>query len=160
MPLTSGAECRTYAGRCTMPMPAWAIHWPWTFTDGAMPLSMLPATPATPPDDGGMAVARLAMRSAMRSYTLPTCGTGMTGEGGVTVGCMSIPTDRSPNLATGMPGMEGSAPARPDCSLSKADLEAVKRSEKPRTRLELPEAGKPEEEMTDIFLYSIYYIII
>ncbi|MCR8895134.1 hypothetical protein QVN99_15820, partial [Bacteroides caecigallinarum] len=95
-----------------------------------------------------------------RSYTLPTCGTGMTGEGGVTVGCVSMPTDRSPNLATGMPGTEGRAPARPDWSLSRAAFEAVKRSEKPRTRLELPEAGKPEEEITDIFLYSTlhYYL--
>ena len=122
-------------------MPAWAIHWPCTFTDGAMPLSMLPATPATPPADGGMAVARLAMRSARRSYTLPTCGTGMTGEGGVTVGCVSMPTDKSPNLATGMPGTEGRAPARPDWSLSRAAFEAVKRSEKPRLTLLLSTAS-------------------
>lgn len=48
MPLTSGAGCRTNAGRCTMPMPACAIHWLCTFTVGAIPLRMLHATPATP----------------------------------------------------------------------------------------------------------------
>ena len=37
MPLTSGAGCRTNAGRCTMPMPACAIHWLCTFTVGAIP---------------------------------------------------------------------------------------------------------------------------
>ena len=113
MPLTSGAGCRTNAGRCKMLMPACAIHWLCTFTDGAMLLSTLHATPATPSETGGRATAICAMISAIRSYTLPTWGTGMMGEGGVTVGCMSIPMERSPNLATGIPGMEGNSPPSP-----------------------------------------------
>ena len=72
IPLTNGAGCNTNAGRCTMPIPACAIHWLCTLTDGAMLLRMLHATPATPSTAGGMAAAMPAMRSAMRSYTLPT----------------------------------------------------------------------------------------
>lgn len=141
MPLTSGAGCRTNAGRCTMPMPACAIHWLCTFTVGAIPLRMLHATPATPSVTGGMAAAMPAMMSAMRSYTFPTCGTGMTGDGGVTVGCMSIPMARSPNLATGMPGMDGSSPPSPAWSLSRAAFESAKRSENPRLVLLLSTAS-------------------
>lgn len=102
---------------------------------------MLHATPATPSVTGGMAAAMPAMRSAMRSYTFPTCGTGMTGDGGVTVGCMSIPMARSPNLATGMPGMDGSSPPSPAWSLSRAAFESAKRSENPRLVLLLSTAS-------------------
>ena len=72
MPLTSGAGCRTNAGRCTIPIPACAIHWLCTFTDGDILLSTLHATPATPSETRGSATAICAMISAIRSYTLPT----------------------------------------------------------------------------------------
>ena len=137
VPLTMGAGCMTYAGSRSTPTPACAIHFPCTFTDGAIPLAIAAATAPMPPVCSGIAAASPAMISAMMSYTFPTWGTAMTGDGGVTVGCMSIPTDRSPNFPTGIPGMEGRNPASSFCRPSNVSLAPENSSPKARERVAL-----------------------
>ena len=87
LPATVGRRCSNSPGRCTMLIPACAIHCPCTLTDGAIPLAKLQITAPGPLSGLGRAGATTDMMAAVRSKIIPTCGTGQIGSGqGKTIG--------------------------------------------------------------------------